>query len=150
VIFVSLEENKAIIQRWFDAMNKKNIALLDGFVGPDFFDHAHQLRGLDKYKQFTNMFSTGFPDCYEAIKDTIAEGDKVWVLLELSGTHTGMYRRLAPTGKKVTAKVVNIFRIVDGMIVEEWEVSDGLDGYIQLAVVKYTEEAKKLFPEDVL
>jgi C-1 hydroxylase len=143
---VSLEKNKAIIRRWFDALNKKDVSLLDEFVSPDFFDHAHQSKGLDKYKQFISMFTEGFPDVHETIKDIVAEGDKVWVLLELSGTHNGMYRRLAPTGKRITAKIVNIFHIIDDMIVEEWEVSDNLDGLIQLGVIKYTEEAKKLFP----
>jgi hypothetical protein len=41
-----LEKNKAIIRGWFEAENKKDLSLLDEFVAPDFFDHAHQLRGV--------------------------------------------------------------------------------------------------------
>lgn len=46
-------------------------------------------------------------------------------------------------------EAVDIFRMVDGKAVEEWEVSDGLDFLKQLGVIKYTDKAKQLFPEDV-
>ena len=106
----SLEKNKAIIRRWFEAENKKDLSLLDEFVAPDFIGHTHQLRGLKEYKQFAASIGKGFPDFHEMIKDIIAEGDKVWVFFEFAGTNTGEWMGLAPTGKKVTIKIVEIFR----------------------------------------
>ncbi|MFQ5621571.1 MAG: ester cyclase [Candidatus Nanoarchaeia archaeon] len=58
-------------------------------------------------------------------------------------THTGEYRGLAPTGKKVTYTGVGIWRIADGKIVEGWEVGDMLDIYKQLGVIEY-----KGFPDE--
>ncbi len=83
------------------------------------------------------------------IEDIIAEGDKVWVRFKATGTHKGEYRGLAPTGKKITVMGVDIYRIVNGKVVETgWIVEDTLDLYKQLGVIEYTEKGKKLFPED--
>jgi len=140
---MSLEENKAIIRRWFEAENKKDLALLDEFVASDFFDHTHHLKGLKEYKQFIASIGKGFPDFHETIKDMIAEEDKVWVFFEFKGTHTGEWMGLASTGKKIKASVVEIFRIVDGKVAEEWEVADELDFYKELGVIEYTEKGKR-------
>jgi len=146
---MSLDENKAIIRRWFEAENKKDLSPIDDIVAPDFVDHTHQLKSRGEYMQRINMFIKGFPDFHETIEDIIAEGDKVWVRFKFAGTHTGEYLGLAPTGKKITVECVDIFRIVDGKAVEEWEIADGLDSLKQLGLIEYTEKGKKLFPEDV-
>jgi predicted ester cyclase len=39
-------------------------------------------------------------------------------VIKFSGTHTGEYLGLTPTGKKITVEVVDIFRLVDGKVVE--------------------------------
>ena len=114
---LSLEENKAIIRRWFEAENKKDLSPIEDIVAPDFVDHTHQLRGWEEYKKRIAMFIKAFPDFHETIEDIIAEGDKVWVRFKFTGTHTGEYLGLAPTGKKITVEAVDIFRMVDGKAV---------------------------------
>ena len=146
---MSLQENKAIIRRWFEAENKKDLSSIEDIVAPDFVDHTHHLKSLEEYKQRITRFIKGFPDFKETIEDIVAEGDKVWVRFRFTGTHTGEYLGLAPTGKKITVEIVDIFRMVDGKAVEEWEVSDGLDSLKQLGLIEYTEKAKKIFPEGV-
>jgi len=146
---MSLEGNKAIIRRLFEAVNKRDPALLDELMAPDYVDHALQLRALEANKQVLTMFLKGFPDWHETIQDIIAEGDKVWVRFKSTGTHAGEFRGLAPTGNKFTETGVLIYRIVDGKIVEGWTVADLLDFFKQLGVIEYTEKAKKIFPEDV-
>jgi predicted ester cyclase len=93
------------------------------------------------------MLIKGFPDFHETIDDIIAEGDKVWVLFTFTGTHTGEYRGIAPTSKKITVECVDIFRMVDGKVVEEWEVADGMNMLKQLGLIEYTETGKQLFPD---
>ena len=153
---MSLEKNKALIRRLVEAFNKHNVALLDEFMAPDFVDAPNtpfELRGLERYKEFEAMFIKGFPDYSEIIEEIIAEGDKVWILQKVTGTHTGEWNffgvTLAPTGKKITWTGVNIWRIVDGKVVERKSVRDMLDFLRQLGIIEYTEKAKKLFPEDV-
>ena len=153
---MSLEKNKGLIRRLVAAFNKHNVTLLDEFMAPDFADAPNtpfELRGLERYKEFEAMFIKGFPDFHETIEDIIAEGDKVWVLEKVTGTHKGEWNllgiTLAPTGKKITFTAVWIYRIVDGKVVERKSVVDMLVFLQQLGVIEYTEKAKKLFPEDV-
>jgi len=150
---MSLEENKAIIRKGIEAVNEHNLALLDELMASDFVDHTLQIRGLAGAKQFYIVFFKGFPDFHMAIEDIVAEGDMVWVRLKSTGTHTGEFyfptpsgkmMTLAPTGKKITIKSVNIRRVVDGKIVEGWSVSDLLDFLKQLGVIEY-----KGFPDEV-
>ncbi len=84
---MSLEENKAIIRKGIEAVNERNLALLDELMASDFFDHTLQTRGLEGAKQFYALFFKGFPDFHMAIEDIVAEGDKVWVRLKSTGTH---------------------------------------------------------------
>ena len=145
---MSLEENKAIVRRFIEAYNKRNLDSLDEFIAPDYVDHTHQQQGLENLKQLFNMGFKGFPDWHETIEDILAEGDKVWVRLTYTATHTGEFFGLAPTGKKVTMTAVAIYRIVNGKLVEGRFVNDILDFYKELGVIEYTEKGKKLFPED--
>ena len=146
---MSLEKNKAIIRSFIEAVNKQNLASLDDLMAPDFVEHTVQLQGLEGAKQFLTSIYKGFPDWHETIEDIIAEGDKVWTRAKYTGTHTGEYLGLAPTGKKIAITGVNIWRIVDGKVVERESVRDLLDFLKQLGVIEYTEKAKKLFPENV-
>jgi len=144
----SSEENKAIVRRFVESYNKRNLDLFDDLVAADYVDHIHQLHGLESLKQLFRLGFNAFPDWHETIEDIIAEGDKVWVRLTYTGTHTGEFRGLAPTGKKTTTMGLMIYRIVNGTLVEGWDLSDYLALLKQLGVIEYTEEGKKLFPED--
>jgi len=141
---MSLEENKAIVRKMFEAFNKQNLDTLDEFIAPDYVDHPRQLLGLESYKQHLRIYYKTFPDSHENIEDIIAEGDKVWIRLKGTGTHTGELRGLSPTGKKITWEAVSIWRIADGRVVEMWAVADELDFYKQLGVIEY-----KGFPDEV-
>ena len=141
-----LEENKAIIRRWLDALNNKDLAMLDDIAATDYFDRTRQLRGLENIKQLINITLRAFPDYHENLEDIIGEGDKVWTLETVTGTHTGEYLGLAPTANKFTMTAVNMWRIVDGKVVEKAGFLDQLDLFKQLGIIEYTEKAKKLFP----
>ncbi len=147
---ISLEANKAIIRSLYDADNKKDWTILDEVISPDFFEATLQLRGPEAYKQFTTTFFTGFPDWQETIEDIVAEDDKVWVYVKGTGTHTGEFWGLDPTGKTMTIMMVQMWRLVDGKVVQKQSVADELEAYEQAGVIEYTEKGKKLFPEDHL
>jgi len=145
---VSLEENKEIIRCLVEAFNKHNVTLLDELISPDFFDHDFQLTGLESYKQTETINFKVFPDIHRTIYDIIAEGDKVWVHFEDTGTHTNEYRGIPPSGNKITLTGVHIWRIADDKVVEKAGIYDQMDFFKQVGVIEYTEKGKKLFPEN--
>jgi predicted SnoaL-like aldol condensation-catalyzing enzyme len=111
---MSLEKNKAIARKMNEALNKKDLTVLDEFVAPDYVDHTNQLRGREDVKQFYTRVFKDFPDFHRTIEDIIAEGDKVWVCFKTTGT--------ASSGKKMGLTTVSILRIVNGKYVEGWTV----------------------------
>ena len=145
---MSLEENKAVVRRFIEAYNNRNLGLIDDFVAPDYVDHTNKV-GREGLKQLFAMGLNAFPDWHETIEDIIAEGDKVWVRLAYTGTHKGGFMGLAPTGKKITSKAVDIYRIVNGKLAEYWNVTDNVNILKQTGAIEITEKGKKLFPEDV-
>ncbi len=144
---MSLEENKAIVRRFIEAYNKRNLDAIDDFVAPDYVDHTNRV-DREGLKQLFNMGLTAFPDWHETIEDIVAEGDKVWVRLAYTGTHTGEFMGLAPTGKKITSKAVDIYRVVNGKLAEYWNVTDNVNILKQIGAIEFTENGKKAFPED--
>ena len=93
---MSLEENKEVVRRFFDEFaSKKMLPVADEIV-------SKKLRDLAK-RAYT-MMSTAFPDITYSIEDMVAEGSKVAVRVMISGTHTGRFRNIAPTGKKMAIR----------------------------------------------
>lgn len=130
---MSTIENKALIRRVFDdALNAGNLSLLDLLFVSDFVDNATpaQLPGPQGVKDYFQSVRTGFPDMHVTIDDLIVEGDKVVVRTTWRGTHTGPYEGIASTGKAVTRTMIQIFRVADGKIQEEWSEGGSLSELI--------------------
>lgn len=145
--FLSLEENKAIVRRFIESYNNRNLNLIDDSVSPDYIDHSNKVN-REGLKQLFLMGLKGFPDWHENIEDIVAEGDKVWVRLSYTETHLGEFVGLSPTGKKIMSKAVDIYRIVDGKLAEYWNVTDNVNIFKQVDVIEVTEKGKHLFPDE--
>ena len=49
------------------------------------------------HKQFFTAFTNSFPDLHHKIVDMVAEGDKVSVRFNVTGTHKGEFQFIQPT-----------------------------------------------------
>jgi hypothetical protein len=65
----------------------------------------------------------------------VAEGDKVVVHFTFRGTHKGVFAGIPPTGKQVEMKGVQIARLVNEQIVEDWVIRDTMGLMQQLGVI---------------
>jgi steroid delta-isomerase-like uncharacterized protein len=126
---VPAEENKASFRRYLEEVfNQGNLE-----VAEEIFERyvSHQPdgstfeRGPEDVKRFVGEFRSAFPDLRISIDDQIAEGDKVVTRITLRGTHQGMFRGTAPTGKEVEINGITIFRFSsEGKVVESWDSYD--------------------------
>ena len=80
-------------------------------------------------------YFAAFTDVSTSIDDLIGEADKVVLRWTTTGTHTGPYGRVPPTGRVVTMKGVDVYRLHYGRIVEAWSLWDALDTYQQFGLV---------------
>jgi predicted ester cyclase len=141
---MSFDENLQIGRRMMEAVNKQDFALLDELVVPDYVNQQLKVRSREDLKQILRRQYAGFPDVHRTLEDIIADEDTVWIRVKITGTHTGEYRGIAPTGKKYVMAAVPHYRIVDGKIVEGWSVWNPVDLFRQLGVIEY-----KGFPDEV-
>jgi predicted ester cyclase len=126
---MSIEENKALIRRYFDEINKLNIAVLDELVSPDYVDHNPPpfpglAAGHEGAKQAFAMAANAFSDVYHTVEDQLAEGDLVVSRLSVVGCYTGELMDIPPNNGEVAATGIAIHRIKDGKIVEHWAQLD--------------------------
>src|SRR5215211_635151 len=87
---MSTEENKALVRRFLQAQNEKDLAALEGMMAPDFFDHnvlPGQGPTREDYLQGVLEDQAAFSDARVSIEDQIAEGDKVMSRLSIRGAH---------------------------------------------------------------
>ena len=135
---MGVEDNKAIVRRWFEFLNTHNVAAVGEMVTSDYVRHdpnAPEVRGPEAEKQLVTMNLTAFPDLHITIEDLIAEGDTVVARLTARGTHQGELLGMPPSNTRVTIKAVEIYRVVDGTIAEQWVVSDTLGMLQQLGAI---------------
>ncbi len=67
-----------------------------------------------------------FPDLKVEPQTVVVEEDKVAFAYEITGTHHGDFNGLAPTGKSIKVRGMQIGRFEDGKMVERWGSSDEL------------------------
>lgn len=128
-------QNKELVRRSIEAVNDEGPDAIDRFLAVDWIgwdsrDGSKASREDSKKEQAVIL--SGFPDARVTVEDLVAEGDKVASRLTVSGTHTGEYFGIAPTGKRVTFSMLNIDRVASGKIAESWTESSGLGFHYQL------------------
>ena len=132
------EDNKAVVRRWNELWNTHNVAAVGEMVTSDYVRHdpnAPEVRGPEAEKQLVTMYLTAFPDLHFTIEDLVAEGDTVVARLTAHGTHQGELLGMPPSNTRVTIMAVEIYRLADGKIAEQWVVSDTLGMLQQLGAI---------------
>jgi predicted ester cyclase len=79
---------------------------------------------IDTFKETFSEARKAFPDMHVTVEDLVAEGDRVAARVTMRGTHQGVFQGLAPTGKRVEVRAMDLCRITDGKIVEHWGHAD--------------------------
>ncbi len=64
----------------------------------------------------------------------VADDENVAMAYTITGTHKGDFHGVAPTGKKIEARGMQIARFEDGRITERWGSSDELGIFKQLGI----------------
>ena len=135
---VSTEQNKAVVLRWFQSFNDRDLAAEEAARSVDFAAHVPGIPvplGSEGWTSFIAAFLAGFPDFRLVVEDMLAEGDRVAVRWTFRGTHAGEFLGVAPTGKPVSMSAIEVNRVADGRVVEHWVALDQLGLLHQLGAV---------------
>lgn len=130
---------KALIQRYVDELNRRNLAVLDELVAEDVIlrsllrtESADVVTGREAYREGILQRITAFPDYHVTILEMLAEGDQVMVYWRNQGTHQGTFRGVPPTGRLIEERAVSLYRIAHGQIVEVRGFGDWFDFLTQM------------------
>ena len=146
---MSADDNITIIRRFVDELwNERNLSVADEIFASECL--THQLRSGDEIssaprdpetlKKHVSEWLAAFPDLHFTLEQTVAGDDRVASQISMTGTHTGDWMGIPPTGKHVSVRMMTIHRIVAGKIVEDWVLVDSLGLFQQLALVPPREE----------
>ncbi len=126
---MTVEENKALVHRWVELWNTGNVDAVGEFVTPDYVRHdpnGPTVHGPKAEQQLVAMYLAAFPDLRFTIEHLVGEGDTVAGRYTARGTHRGELLGIPPTGKQVTLAVMEVYRLTDGKIAEQWVTMDAL------------------------
>ncbi|WP_374772104.1 ester cyclase [Streptomyces sp. NBC_01310] len=82
------------------------------------------LHGREVWRLGAQAMLDGFPDLQIDVEEMFGAGDKVAVRVQFRGTHRGTFQGVAATGREVGFRSVEIYRIEDEKIAEEWVAPD--------------------------
>lgn len=135
----SLDENKAVVRRFFEELDEGNLDIVEELVSEDFVDHDPPpfpglAPGREGLKQAAEMFWRATPG-HHVIEDQMAEGDKVITRLRGVGKHEDELAGIPASGNDLDVKAVAIYRIENGKIAEHWSAVDSATLLQQLGVI---------------
>jgi len=118
---MSIEENKALVRRYIEAINQQDYNAFDALLAPALLTEMKRIVAV-----------TGH---HLDMTDMIAERDQVWVRLVIRGKHTSEFEGVPATGKPWTAQAASFLQLREGKII----AADGLfDSLAQLKQVGAT------------
>lgn len=126
---MSTEAEKALIRRWIELWNTGDLDAIEEFVTPDYVRHdpnGPEVRGPEAERQLVAMYLAAFPDLRFTIEHLVADEDLVLAHSTARGTHRGDLLGIPPTERAVTVAVMDLFRLADGKIAEQWVTIDNL------------------------
>ena len=124
---MTVKENKALVRHVYDLLNRREMDAYFSLFAPGFIFHNYIGDfNMDQTKQIDIDWYAAFPDLHATIEEMVAEGDKVAVRVNYKGTHLGQGYGWTPTGKKINILNANTFKIIDGKLMEIWNVADTL------------------------
>jgi predicted SnoaL-like aldol condensation-catalyzing enzyme len=138
----AVEANKVACQHFFDmALSQGDLTVVDSLVAAEAVDHEPKPPGypsetIPALKKFITDWRTAFPDLKFTVDKMVGEGNQVVIYSTMTGTNTGSFMGMKPTGKSIKVEAFDLVRIENGKMVEHWGVTDNNAMMMQLGMLK--------------
>ena len=125
-----IEANKELVRTYTQTIfNEHHTDHASNFLAREVKWHGGTLgtaEGLDNVAALVRGFIDALPDLTATEHDIIAEGDTVAVRYVVEATHKGDLLGIPATGRRVRWDALDVYRVSNGKIVEEWAGDDML------------------------
>ena len=107
-------------------LNQGNLDRIPEFFLPTYLSHGveRDTTGSDIIAGFVGGLREAFPDLHVEIEVLVTEGNMVTWVRTHRGTHEGDFMGVPASGREIMWRTIVVTRYEDGMIAEEWGVSD--------------------------
>jgi lactoylglutathione lyase len=126
----------ALAVRYVDYLTTGDESILDEAFTPDFLDHVSGRRGTEIMRVVRGWLERSFADLRYEVHAVTAGDGVIMIWFSSSGRHVGsefpQFAGREPTGRRIVAEAVHIFRVHDGKLAEHWAVRDDLGVLRQL------------------
>ena len=140
-------ENIELVKKYWDALNtndievfkelydKNNYSNYNTFDSPNPWNYEKTIENIEWNLEFV-------PEGRSEVINIFASGDKVTSMVIIKGTFTKDVEGWPPaTGQEFNTSILNVMRIQNGKIIEEWQIFDNLKFFKQLGMeLKIIEE----------
>ncbi len=155
---MSPQDHIKTIRRAIGAFNTGNITNVHEIISSDYVNRESQrakdsyrshLRGPEEFIDTIKNLRGAFPDLHYEEQEIISQDNKVVFIANVTGTHTGNFFFVPPTGNKISYEAVHIHTLdSDGKILEHRAIRDDLKFMLQLGLIKAgSPEYERFFKE---
>ena len=122
--------NKKTVTSFIDRLfSQGDVTAVDDYLSDDFVNDDPPF-GASADREGMRLagakFRAAFPDWHSEVHLLIGEDHLVAEVFTARGTHRGAMMGEAPSGREVTLRGINVFRVHDGRISERWGRLDDL------------------------
>ena len=113
------DEVRNLVECLYRAMDCRDWATVEELVSPRVVVEVGSGRpmGWEEWRATLEEFTAGFPDSRHVIEEVLVDGSHGISRVRFTGTHTGEFRGVAPTGAKVSVAGIHIDRFQGDMLV---------------------------------
>ena len=130
------EQNKALVRRFIEESGNVDQSAYRELMAPDFVAHlAFGPQDRAAFLLHSSAFTAAFSEIQIEIVNQAAEGDLVMTQVTWRGVHSGDFRGLPATGKRIAIAAFMTERLREGKVVEHWSLFDQMSMMQQLGVL---------------
>lgn len=106
------DEVRALVECLYAALDRRDWSTLEQLVSPRLVVEVGSTEptGWDAWRASLEEFVTAFPDGRHVIEEVLVDGSHGISRCRFTGTHTGEFHGVAPTGAKVSVRGIHIDR----------------------------------------
>ncbi|MPY85218.1 MAG: hypothetical protein GEV00_18280 [Actinophytocola sp.] len=125
-------------QVWQEGWGRGEVDVLDELLDPGYRRHTASGGAPQSREAFkASILSTreAFPDLTTTIEEMVEEGDRIAIRWRSTGTHTGTFHEVPPTGREVEVFGVTFAHFTGSTVTEEWVTWDPLQLLTALGII---------------
>ena len=132
----SNEPRALLLQTVERVFRGRDLTAIDQLYHPQYRNHAPERRARaqelgisdrEMTKRFFASYFEAFPDFTITVDHVYTDGDVVVAFVTWRGTHSAPFFGVPPSGREVTIRTADLFRVEDGKFVEHWDIVDASD-----------------------